>query len=37
MAPALDRSQSDRIGHQPRFEARLDGEQATDRFEHGYR
>jgi len=35
VAAALDRAQSDRIGDQPRLEARLDGEQPGDLLEHG--
>ena len=34
MLAALDRAERDGIDHQPRFEARLDGEQAADLLEH---
>jgi hypothetical protein len=34
MAPALDRSKRDGIGHQPRLEARLDREQAANFPQH---
>jgi hypothetical protein len=34
MAAALDRAERDGIGHQPRFEARLDREQAADFPQH---
>jgi len=36
MPAALDRAESDRISHQPRLEARLDSEEATDLFQHGH-
>jgi hypothetical protein len=34
VAAALDRAESDRIDHQPRLEARLDLEEATDLLQH---
>jgi hypothetical protein len=33
---ALHRSDGDRIDHQPRFEARLDDEKASDLAQHGH-
>jgi len=32
----LDRSDGNRIGHQPRFRACLDDEEATDFLQHGH-
>jgi hypothetical protein len=36
MLAALNRAKSDCIDHQPRLEARLDDEKATDLAQHGH-
>jgi hypothetical protein len=36
MLAALNRAHRDRIGHQPRFGACLDGEEASELSQHGH-